>query len=175
VLPEFILHLHYVPGLINDKDIKSDDNDMKNIIQNNENNSIKVNNLNFFNSYRKVVINTKKMTLPRSLISNTIGEIREIIPNANTKNDDEICSIGDLFLKNKMRYHDNNNKKIEKNPEVEKQNLSYSRQLELNSHARFLAHKQAIISHIDNVVDEFNYRKIKMLKTAYLNLDIASK
>lgn len=175
MLPEFILHLHYVPGLINDKDIKSDNNDIKNIIQNNENNSIKINNLKKNNSYRKIVINSKKMTLPRSLISSTTGEIGGINSEENIKNDDEICSIGDLFLKNKMMYDDNNNEKIEKNFEVEKQNLSYARHIEPTSHTRFISHKQAIISHIDNVVDEFNYRKIKMLNTAYLNLDIASK
>jgi hypothetical protein len=84
VLPEFILHLHYVPGVIHDKDMKIDINISKNI-QNNEN-SMKINDLKKTNSNRNIFIKTKKMTLPRSLVSSnpflvssTTGELRILI------------------------------------------------------------------------------------------------
>jgi uncharacterized membrane protein len=86
-------------------------------------------------------------------------------------------------LENRIAYEKNGknnknekNEKIEKSPVTsEKLNLSYSRHTQSTSHTRFLTQKQAIITHINNVVDDFNHKKIKMLNTAYLNLNVISE
>lgn len=180
VLPEFILHLHYVPITSHTNEFKNSDiiDGMKNAVQHidefprTDNSNIKK------NPSRNIVVNTRKINLPHSLVpSGTYtgfnSELKEPTNNTKGSNDknskifSDIDSIGHLFMKNKMDFSEDKNE-IEITPIKEKKNLSYSRQIESS---KFISHKQAIIKYIDSIAEEFNHKKIKMLNTAYCNFD----